>query len=394
MISLRRIRIENYRSLREVEVELNDLNVLVGPNGVGKTNFLDAIRFLGDTARMDLVEALELRGGFARCLYQGTDRPPATRIRFEIEAVATKYASETAPDAYSLSFWQPRERQLQRQETFTFKRYQGKGRRITVRGGKAEVVDDETPRYMQPVGTRSAALSTLPRLGEQAGATQVREIAQLFQTFRVFDPEVVDARRGWRIEEEPTLYDDAANLASYLLWLEETYPDLFLQVQEDMRHVLPSFRRLHLRQFGGVVESVVVYVEEYGIQDPIPLADASFGTVRGLALLAMLHDPAPPQLTCVEEIDHGLHPYALDVIVDRMRSAATRTQLIVVTHSPALVNRLRPDELIVCERDPETGATQLPAVNADEIAAMTEASDLRLGELWFSGVLGGVPEAV
>jgi len=83
--------------------------------------------------------------------------------------------------------------------------------------------------------------------------------------------------------------------------------------------------------------------------------------------LALLHDPAPPRLTCIEEVDHGLHPYALDRLVERMRSAATRTQLLLATHSPALVNRLRPEELIICERDAEAGASRTPAIPQSQV---------------------------
>jgi len=119
------------------------------------------------------------------------------------------------------------------------------------------------------------------------------------------------------------------------------------------------------------------------------MAEASFGTVRALALLAMLHDPNPPKLTCVEEIDHGLHPHALDRIVERMRSASKRTQLLAVTHSPALANRLNPKELVVCERDYEGRGSLIPAIESSKVEAMANASGLLPGELWFSGALGG-----
>jgi predicted ATPase len=92
----------------------------------------------------------------------------------------------------------------------------------------------------------------------------------------------------------------------------------------------------------------------------------------------------------VEEIDHGLHPYALDRIVERLRSATRKTQLLLATHSPALVNRLEPEELIVCERDPSTGASRIPAIDPAEVKAVASKDDLGLGELWFSGTLGGV----
>ncbi|MGW8801029.1 AAA family ATPase [Streptomyces sp. NPDC055775] len=120
-----------------------------------------------------------------------------------------------------------------------------------------------------------------------------------------------------------------------------------------------------------------------------PLADASYGTVRLLGLLAMLYDPNPPALTCVEEIDHGLHPQALELIVARLREASERSQFLVATHSPALVNRLNPEEFVVCDRD-EDGASIIPALTTGEVHAITEESgDQPLGELWFSGVLGG-----
>ncbi len=103
----------------------------------------------------------------------------------------------------------------------------------------------------------------------------------------------------------------------------------------------------------------------------------------------MLHDPAPPTLTCLEEVDHGLHPHALDRVVDRLREASTRTQIILATHSPALVNRLKTDELIVVEREEETGGTHLFRPASEMVAELRKDTDYELGELWFSGALGG-----
>ena len=128
-----------------------------------------------------------------------------------------------------------------------------------------------------------------------------------------------------------------------------------------------------------------------GDAGPIELADASFGAVRMLALLTALHDPDPPALTVIEEVDHGLHPYALDVLADRMREASGRTQIIAVSHSPTLVNRLEPEELILCDRDPGTGESVIPVLTADRLADSQETSGRGLGELWYSGVLDGVP---
>ncbi|MBT9556660.1 MAG: AAA family ATPase [Myxococcales bacterium] len=390
MVALHRIAVENFLSLRSVDVTLGQLSVLVGPNGAGKSNLLDAIRFLGDTARFDLQPTLDRRGGFAEVLFKG--RGGGKRIKFTIEAVATAHAHDNARDEYTLEVSRynvPSGPVLRRTEEFKFKRIQGPGRRITVKGARFDLDDGRGAPRSRSVRAQTAGLATLQKLGDDAGGAQVRELASLFETFRVFDIDSAAARRPSVLEPRPSLASDASNLASFLLWLSMEHPEVYQLLEADLAYVLPGFERLELRPVGGSAESRVIHLKEAGIAEPIPLARASFGTVRALALFAMLHDPEPPKLTCVEEIDHGLHPYALDRIVERLRSASRRTQLLIATHSPALVNRLRPEELIVCERDVASGASRIPAIDAALVRQMTQQSDLTLGELWFSGALGG-----
>jgi predicted ATPase len=183
---------------------------------------------------------------------------------------------------------------------------------------------------------------------------------------------------------------NADNLATYVAWLNQRHPEIFDVLEEDLRYIVPSIEKIELKEMGGSMPAIAIRLKETGLTGLTSLASASFGTIRALAILAMLHDPAPPKLTCVEEIDHGLHPYALDRIVERLREASNKTQILAATHSPALVNRLEPAELIVCERDSDTGSSRIPAINPRTVEAMYSDEELRLGELWFSGALGGV----
>jgi predicted ATPase len=121
-------------------------------------------------------------------------------------------------------------------------------------------------------------------------------------------------------------------------------------------------------------------LEEAGLRRATQLADASYGTVRLLGLLALLYDPYPPALTCIEEIDHGLHPQALELLVERLREASERSQFIIATHSPALADRLKPEELVVCERLPD-GSSAIPAISVTEVNAGPSSEGLPLGEL-------------
>jgi predicted ATPase len=407
MRSLISLAASNFLSLGSVDVELQELTVLVGPNGAGKSNLLKVIQFLGDTARLDLVPAIGEHGGFERLLFRGVEnKKPNTkgpRITLGITGLITGNSSASAPDEYQLSVWPQRltlrtggaVTVVRRRENFVFKRTQGRGRRITVTGSKVELVmgkvEKQQAKKELSLAESSSALSTLPRL-KDAGGEQINRLAELFTTFRVFEIDVAKARTPSRYvaERAPKLESDAANLAAFLRWLSLEHLEIFELLKEDLKVIVPSVADLEILQIGGSDDSsFFIQLVEKGLSGPTNLSEASFGTVRALALLAMLHDPSPPRLTCVEEIDHGLHPHALDRIVERMRSASRRTQLLVVTHSPALANRLEPHELVVCERDNATGSSVIPAISSDRVAAMATASGLLPGELWFSGVLGG-----
>ncbi|RYZ15754.1 MAG: ATPase, partial [Myxococcaceae bacterium] len=224
------------------------------------------------------------------------------------------------------------------------------------------------------------------------GGEQLRHLAYLVPSFRVFDVDAQAARQPSAVVSSPTLQSNASNLAAFLRYLSEDTEN-FQRLEEDARAMVPGLKHIHFRKVGGAGEAVAVELEEAGLTGRTTLAEASFGTVRALALLALLYDPNPPQLTCVEEIDHGFHPYVLDRLVERLRWASGRTQFLIATHSPTLVNRLKSEELIVCERDPMTGASLIPAAPPEMVRAMEKRAKGRmgLGELWFTGSLGGVP---
>jgi predicted ATPase len=393
---------KNFRSLEDVTVGLGDFNVLVGPNGSGKSNLLDLIRFIGDSVRTDLGPALDMRGGFDEVCFRGAESP--REIDIKVTTNVTSFSSPSALDVYELKFQlhtlrgrqAASQQYLVRWESFMFKRTKSRGRRITIDGARVDVADQQSGGKEKKASSKllrsdSLGLATLPRLSDEAGGTQIREIAELFSSFRVFDIDVAAARRAAPVTEHTQLASDAGNLAAFLLRLHDD-DEQFHRLLDDARAFVPGLKQLHFVAVGGSEEAVAIELEEEQLPGRTKLADASFGTIRALALLAFLYDPEPPKLTCVEEIDHGLHPYVFDRLADRLREASQRTQLIVATHSPALVNRLHPRELIVCERDQNTGGSLIPAITTEEAEGVAAAAEeLRLGELWFSGTLGGVP---
>lgn len=393
------LHVENFRSLRDVVVPLGPLNVLVGPNGAGKTNVLDVFGFLADVIRTDLVPALDLRGGFDEVAFWGGNREPNS-MEVGLKATWTTHSSLRAPDEYALRIERRTLRSgatsLSRKESFQFKRTRGRGRRITISGQRVNVAGigaDDGVSQERSIGIQrlSSGLSTLPRLSEDEGGAEVTTIADRLQSFRVFDVDVPAARQPAKFPRGPfvSLDEQAGNLAAFLLSLSTQDRAAWEQLIDDAIDVLPQLRGIDFEFPSGAGREVIVVLHESGLRRPTPLADASYGTIRLLGLLALLYDPQPPALTCVEEIDHGLHPQALELLIERLREASERTQFLIATHSPAFADRLHPEELIICERR-DDGSSAIPALSTARIEEIVAESEGRpLGELWFSGALGG-----
>jgi predicted ATPase len=135
-------------------------------------------------------------------------------------------------------------------------------------------------------------------------------------------------------------------------------------------------------------EVAQTYVKERGIPDPISAWRLSDGTLKFLCLLAALLHPEPPPLICIEEPELGLHPDALTVVADALREASEKCQVIVTTHSDALVGAFsdEPEAVVVCERGPD-GGTQFNRLQSSELEKWLDR--YRLGELWRMGEIGG-----
>jgi predicted ATPase len=404
MKTIHEVTASNFLSFRNVTVRLNSLTVLVGPNGAGKTNFLRIFQFLGEVARRDLPPAIDQLGGVSQLRFRRD--PPVPQIKLSLQGVITANASLSALDEYNLTFREARmrtstselaRRLVDRAETIIIKRTRGRGRRITLKGRNISIAQLQEPGITQDgaserkisVQADSSGLNMIRKLGDEYGAHQVEALAQVFEGLRLFEVDVDRVRQPASASNPNKLADDAGNLAAHLLWLSKSHKNIFDQICDDVRYVLPSFLEFRFTNIGGSDSSIRLDFSERHLSGYTPLARASYGTIRAIALFTMLNDPNPPRLTCLEEVDHGLHPHALDRLVERLRDASRRTQVIVATHSPALVNRISEDEIVIFERNSDDGSTRIVDLAPADIAEMKRASGYGLGELWFSGSLGG-----
>jgi predicted ATPase len=377
---IRTIRLRNLLSFgpKTEETELLGLNVLIGPNGSGKSNLIEAIGLLQACPR-DLQAPIRAGGGVAEWLWKGEDQTPQagievgvscsgpkalrhllsfTRVGVRFEIVTEVVADECAgPDEYH---------------------YRNEH-------GRAAVKMKAEPFHL--------SVDAVP--GDQSIVSQVRGAPYPQITYLGTEYNRMHLYRNWdtgpqsalRLPQKPDLpqdflLEDAGNLNLVL-------DDLVRLVGrgalvERLREFCEPITDIDPRLQGGVMQ---VFIHERGLRQPIPNVRLSDGTLRYLCLLAILCHPSPPPLICIEEPEIGLHPDILPTIARLLVEASQRTQLIVTTHSQALVDALTetPEAVVVCEK--EEGSTTMRRLDKNALKEWLE--NYSLGHLWRTGELGG-----
>jgi predicted ATPase len=178
-----------------------------------------------------------------------------------------------------------------------------------------------------------------------------------------------------------SLSSDSRNLGLILNQLEHS--GAWSEFNGFLKRFLPRFDRYSTRIEGGTVQ---FYLHESGLKQPVPATRLSDGTIRFMAILAQLLSPTPPPLICMEEPELGLHPDAIALLAGLLQEASARTQLIVTTHSDALVSALTEvaESVLVCEY---RGGTVLKRVESEKLRFWLDK--YRLGEIWRIGEIGG-----
>jgi predicted ATPase len=383
---IKSLRIQNLLSFGEngAEVELEPLNVLIGPNGSGKSNFIEVLGLL-QSAPTDLAEPIRNSGGISDWLWKGSTDIPTAKIE-----VLASIPSVPRSIRYQLSFTR-----LKSQVDITDERIEnespspGENRPYFYFGyerGRPMLNVKAEHRYLsrEEIDPQKSVLSQRKDLDQYP---EVTRLGQLFDSFKLY--------RNWQFGVESDVRDlYGAELRND--FLEEDLSNLALMLNKlhaDPR-IKPELLR-YLSMFYADAIDIVTVVESSLIDIRLeeknrittPLSRLSDGTLRWLAMLTILLNPSPPHLVCIEEPELGLHPDIVRPLAKLLVEASQRMQLVVTTHSDALVDELTetPEAVIVCEK--ESGSTTLKRLKQQELSEWLK--EYTLGELWHKGQIGG-----
>lgn len=378
------LRVENYRALRKVELDnLTPMTVLLGPNGSGKSTIFDVFNFLSECFQFGLRHAWDRRGRGKELKTRGSNGPIVFELKYREQPkdpIITYHLAidEGAKGPEVIEEWL-QWRRGQKGQPFRFLEFRkGVGRAVS-----GELPDAEDQR--KDTTLRSADLIAVNTLGQLAEHPRVAALREFITDWYVSYLSIDSTRNQPEAGPQERLNKGGENLPNVIQYLKEQYPERLEHIFSVLRARIPRLERVEAEPMPD--GRLLLQIKDAPFEQPVLSKFASDGTMKMLAYLAVLYDPEPPRFIGIEEPENFLHPRLLPELAEKCRAAAERSQLLVTSHSPFLLNAMRAEEVRVLYRD-EQGFTQ--AVRACDIQGIPEfiKAGASLGHLWMEGHFG------
>jgi len=379
------LRVQNYRALRNVELkDITPMTVLLGPNGSGKSTFFDVFAFLSECFETGLRRAWDRRGRMKELRSRGSDGPIIIELKYRESPGTPLLTYHLAVDEEHggpvvAEEWLQWRRGRQYGRPFKFLEYRkGHGR-----AASGEQPDEQDERVETPL--KSPDLIAVNALGQFAEHPRVAALRDFITGWYVSYLSVGDTRGQPEAGPQERLSKTGDNLPNVVQYLAEQHPERLNRIFEALRQRVPRLDKV----LADVMPDgrLLLQLKDAPFDHPILARFASDGTLKMLAYLTILHDPAPPPFIGLEEPENFLHPRLLPQLAEECRGVGARAQLLVTTHSPFFLNGLRPEEVRVLYRD-DKGYTQ--AKRASDLNGIPEFMEAgaSLGHLWTEGRFG------
>jgi predicted ATPase len=369
MITLNKISLEGYKSIKNCrDLSLGKLNVLIGANGSGKSNFLSFFKLLNFEMTGALQEFIGRSGGANSLLHFGAKVTP--HISAELTMV-----SDTGENQYRM--------------------------RLAHASPDTLIFTEEAILYYPDVaiappnarflgaGHRESALLS-PALAEERTAKFFKRVLPRFRFYQFHD---TSDRSHFRaradLETDRYLYADGGNIAAYLRALREDQAASYQRIVETVRLVFPFFRDFVLEPENGGGYVLLRWKATGAAEYEFGPHQISDGTLRFIALATLLLQPPDrlPSLIIIDEPELGLHPYAIKILTSLLEEVSDQAQVLVATQSVSLIDQVPPEDVIVANL--EEGITTLQRLDPEKLSDWLK--DYSLSQMWESNLFGGRP---
>lgn len=361
------ISIKGFKSIRELDkLELHPLNILIGANGAGKSNFVKVFKLLNRIVEKRLQTFVGEEGGADNLLYFGSKT--TENIKVYLKFGKFKYKCILAPSNDGGLFFEKESAYLSNYE--------------------CEVPDDKLLEVRLGGGHKETQLSEDKRTTPISGF--VLENLKKLTVYHFHDTSrYAKIRKQCEINDNERLRQDASNLAAYLYMLKEKHPKNYQDIVKIVRLAAPFFEGFDLKPDRLNEDMIRLEWRHAGSDAYFNGSSFSDGTLRFICLTTLLQQPDMPETILLDEPELGLHPAAIALLAGMFRSVTQsgKTQIIASTQSVTLVNQFLPEDIIVVER--EAGQSVFRRLEKDKITNWME--DYGIGDIWEKNIIGGRP---
>jgi len=357
---LNKISIEGYKSIASQEILLGDMNVLIGQNGAGKTNFISLFRFLRNIIEQRL-KITSMKAGAENLLYYGSKTTEQIGISLDFR-----------PNVYQITLQPSRSDSLIVEREYCG--FWGNDYNAPYWGNAIAMSEDES------------------KLSEKAKKDKIAEyVYDVLRDWRVYHfhdtSESAGVKKYGSLADIHYLLEDASNLAAYLFILKETQAEYYERIVKTIQLVIPFFKDFVLKPNPLNENTIRLEWQDIYSDKTFTAHELSDGSLRFICMATLLLQKELPQLILLDEPELGLHPTAITILAGLLKKASKRTQVIVSTQSVSLVNEFDAEDIIVVER--EKNATVFKRLDTKKLESWL--NDYSLGDLWDKNVIGGNP---
>jgi len=393
------VRVKNFKSLRDVHMkDIPNFAVLIGANGTGKTTFVDVFGFLKDCLVHNVRTAAQKRAGFLQLVSRGQE---GGAIEIELKVQLDFAQSSPRIVTYHVEIGQDAGRAVVRREILKWRRGErGKPFHfIDFTNGQGEAIPESFDAFTASVDERSLnrehqildspdilALKGLGQFKRFEAASQLRE---LIEGWTVSDFHIADARAEPDAAPAEHLSATGDNLALYAQFLKENHPDIFAELLKKMATRVPGIAEVTPEDIGD--GRVGLRFRDSAFPKGFIARAVSDGTIKMFAYLALLHDPNPHPLLCIEEPENQLYPSLLPILAEEFAAYSARrthnAQVFVTTHSPDFLNAVPLESIYWIQKDAGFSAIR-KAADDEQLRKFVDEGDMP-GWLWRQGLFSG-----
>ncbi len=372
MPNIEHFSVHGFKSIRKLEnFELRPLNILIGANGVGKSNLLSLFKMLSALSQRRLQLFVKNEGGPDALLFGGRKLTSMLEVALSFENNPYRYEFSLAPAADSI--------------VFSGEKFLTEFRGLESSGGYSE------SNMFNIDGYRSDNEQYMSLAPYAEFASYVLSHMEHWRVFHFQDmSDTAHVRNQSDVRDNLRLKPDAGNLAPFLRHLRERYPNHYRRIRDVVRLAAPFFKDFVYRKNQNLGDRMDLEWEARDYPDtafgPRQFSD---GTLRFICLATLLNQPEVlrPNLILIDEPELGLHPFALTLLAEMIQQSADLQQVIISTQSADLVNHFEPEDIVVVDRKDEESVFK--RLDSESLASWLE--DYTLGDLWKMNVLGGRP---